>query len=385
MIPAKLSGAGAVVAALLTLPVVVRAQDDMSPAPPPEVSAPLRLSLQLPAEGDTPTWDILGPSASEPPPSSQAEPSGSGTGFAKLFNQGLGASLGPLQPMNSLRFLAVPAEHVRGQSTDLSLLQTDLSLAVPVWLNPRNTLLATASVRNESLNTDGTVLPLTGQPFPDELWSVRMGLVYRHEFENGWNAGLSGNFGSASDRPFHSIHELTGGVNAFLAVPQGDRNAWLFTLLYSPTGQVNFPVPGVAYLWQPTDNVRALIGVPFVLWYRPLDDLTLDISWMPVTNVRGRAAYQVGKGLRIYSGFDWENQSYFLADRPDISARFFSYDKRLSGGVQLDVGRHFLLDLSSGYLFDRYYFLAEHFSTHPGNRIDISNAPFLGLQGRLRW
>jgi hypothetical protein len=106
---------------------------------------------------------------------------------------------------------------------------------------------------------------------------------------------------------------------------------------------------------------------------------------VPVTNVRARATYHLCGPLRIYTGFDWENEVYWLADRPDIHERFFYYDKRVSAGLQWGVSEHFLLDLSSGYLFDRYYSEGVSINLSNNNRINIGNGPYLGLQGRLRW
>jgi hypothetical protein len=307
-----------------------------------------------------------------------------GTGFGNLSGPG-GGQFGLAQPMNNFRVLVAPDAHVVGQRANLDLLQTDLSLAVPAWRDPCNTLLVTANVLNESMAPGGIALPVTGQAFPSELWNIRMGLTYRYQFDNGWNAGLSVGAGSASDRPFHSINEITENISTFLRIPSGDHNAWLFSLSYSPNSQLNFPIPGVAYLWQPSDTFRASLGVPFQVMYRPIDDLTLDFSYMLLTTVHARATYRLCRPLRIYTGFDWENESYWLADRPDVKDRFFYYDKRLSAGLQLAVGTNCLLDLSGGYLFDRYYAEAQSVSLNPPNRIDVSDGPYLGLQGRVRW
>ena len=58
--------------------------------------------------------------------------------------------------------------------------------------------------------------------------------------------------------------------------------------MYSPTSELPFPIPGVAYVWQPADNFRMNIGVPFMVMYRPVDDLTLDFSYMLVRTVHAR-------------------------------------------------------------------------------------------------
>jgi hypothetical protein len=264
------------------------------------------------------------------------------------------------------------------------MLQQDLAIRAPVWQDSCNEWTFQTNVRNESFRT-GAVLPDTGQPFPDELWNIRFGTTYRHLFDNGWIAGGTVNFGSASDKPFHSINEMSAGANAFLRIPSGDTNAWLFTLAYSTNSQLPVPIPGVAYVWQPSPNFRANIGLPFQIMYRPIDDLTLDFTYMLLTNIRARATYRLWKPLRIYAGYDWTNESYFLADRADVNDRFFSYAQKVSTGVQYIFSKHASVDLSAGYLFDRYYYEGRSFSVTDSNRINLADGAFISLQFMGRW
>src|SRR5262249_27402391 len=148
-----------------------------------------------------------------------------------------------------------------------------------------------------------------------------------------------------SNEPFHSINEMTASVNAFLRIPQGEHNAWLFSLMYSPTNELNFPIPGIAYLWAPSEKFQAVLGIPFALNYRPIENLTLSFNYVPVRNLRARATYRLASRLRIYTGFEWSNQSYFPVPRPDDQDRLFYYDKRVLAGVQLPLGEHLALDV----------------------------------------
>jgi hypothetical protein len=292
--------------------------------------------------------------------------------------------VGHLVPSANYRFTWFPNEPVRGQPTDLGYTQHDVAVILPLWQDATNEWSVNAHVRAEIFNTDA-VLPTTLQPFPSELWSIRFGATYRHLFDNGWIAGGSVSFGSASNEPFHSINEMTAGVNAFLRIPSCEHNAWLFTLSYSANGELAFPIPGVAYLWQPTDYFRAYIGLPFALMWRPLNDLTLDLSYMLVRTVHARATYRVCRSARVYAAFDWANESYFLADRVNDNDRFFYYDKRLSAGVFFRLCENATLDLSGGYVFDRFYFEGQNYSDRNQNRVDVGNGPFVAIRIGVRY
>ena len=105
---------------------------------------------------------------------------------------------------------------------------------------PSGGWMLSAGVQNRSIETQA-VLPDTHQPYPDELWNVNMGLTYFRRLDNDWSWGGGVNFGSASDRPFASIDEMFVGMNAFLRIPSGEHNAWMFSLMYAPMGELRFP------------------------------------------------------------------------------------------------------------------------------------------------
>ena len=75
------------------------------------------------------------------------------------------------------------------------------------------------------------------------------------------------------------------GINAMLRIPQGEHNAWLFTLTYSPTGELNFPVPGVAFSWNPSPQFHANIGLPLMVMWRPTDDWQFQASYMLIRTI----------------------------------------------------------------------------------------------------
>jgi hypothetical protein len=354
-------------------PVPIAPADQVAPPAVPTLPATPIVELPQP----TPA-----PRAGEfaPPPETFA-PSDRGFG-------GLGGLMSPIVgrmvPSANYRFTWFPSEPVKGQGTDLGYTQHDIAASTPIWQDEFNEWSVNAHVRAEAFST-GALIPPTLQPFPDELWSIRFGTTYRHLFDNGWIAGGSVSVGSASDKPFHSINEMTAGVNAFLRIPSCEHNAWLFTLSYSANSELGFPIPGVAYMWQPTEYFRANIGLPFALMWRPMDDLTLDFSYMLVRTVHARATYRICREIRVYGAFDWSNESYFLADRVNENDRFFYYDKRLSIGAFFILCRNATLDVSAGYVFDRFYFEGQHYSDSNNNRIDVGNGAFIAVRLGVRY
>src|SRR5262249_37068685 len=112
---------------------------------------------------------------------------------------------------------------------------------------------------------------------------------------------------------------------------------------------------------------------------------TLDLSYFPLTNVHARATYRVAGGVHVYGGYEFLNESYFLADRADTRDRFLGFEQRLIGGVRWDLWRHATLDLSAGYAFDRFYGEGRNQGGSLHDRVDIAPGAFLGATFRVRY
>jgi hypothetical protein len=357
----------------LSLPLLAQAPgtvEEPPTVPPPADPPPPVMSAGQPAPVREPM-----PLAPSPFPSD---------GFGRFPDPAMMGLGGPAVLRGDYRLTWMPDASVSGQNTKLASWRNDLSAFFPFWQDGPDAVSGSVRVRGEFFHTDA-VLPDTGRPFPDELWNINFGANYRHLFDNGWVGGVGVSVGSASDKPFHGIDEMTLGVHTFLRIPSGEHNAWLFSLAYSPTSELHIPIPGVAYIWQPSEQFRMNIGLPFQLWYRPIDDLTLDFSYMLLRTVHAKATYRLLPDVFVHGGFDWSNESFFLADREDRNDRFFSYDKRLSGGVLFRLTPKASLDLSGGYVFDRFYFEGQNYSDRNRDRIDVGNGPFVSGQFLLRW
>ena len=232
---------------LVVAPLAASAQDrvDSTPStPPPDAPIPL-----TPVPSPPEAVPIPDPGPAAPPSPFDDGRSGGG------FGGGFGRDFRPSLLRADYRVTWFPDEPIHGQNANLGMVREDLSLALPVWHDGTNDFAATAHVRNEIIHTTA-ILPDTGQPFPQELWDIRFGGSYRHLFDNGWIGGASFGLGTSGDQPFEHTRDFTASLNAFLTVPQGERNYWLFSLAYSSNSELPFPVPGVAYVWQPSDQFR---------------------------------------------------------------------------------------------------------------------------------
>jgi hypothetical protein len=309
-------------------------------------------------------------------------------GFGEFGGRGGMGGFGGMAAFDSLRYSEIwfPNVPVRGQAADFQMVGENLSFAHPLWADPLNTLGLSGGVGDRQIETNA-VLPDTGQAFPADLWNVHLGLRYSRLLDNGWMTGGGVSIGSASDHPFAGIHEMYFGLNAMLRIPQGEHNAWLFTLMYAPTSELNFPVPGVAFSYNPSPEFHANIGLPLMVSWRPTEQLQFQASYMLLRTVHVKATWRFAPRLSAFAAYDYCNEAYSLLDRPDENDRFFMYDQRVSLGLQSAFTRHWTASLSAGYVFSRYAFEGTSSTASSGefDRLDFGNGPFMSVNIGARY
>lgn len=277
-----------------------------------------------------------------------------------------------------------PARQIRGQAHELDVLEHDLQFGAPVYMQSPHKLIFSGGVRYHQFNTTA-VFPDSGLSFPDELWNIRIGKNYFYQFSNGWTGGLNVNLGSASDQPFGDLRNYNFGAIGFVSIPVEDRDAWNLALVYMPMSQIPFPIPSVAYQWNPSDQFSMNIGLPFEVSYRPTEQLSFEASYMLLTTVHTQTTYRWTDAWKSYVAFDWENQSWFLDQRVSDDERLFLYEMRLVMGIQKRFRSNFTIDVTTGYVFDRYFFNGQGFEDRNQDRIDIDSGPFVALEAALRF
>ncbi len=153
----------------------------------------------------------------------------------------------------SARAYWLPKRQLRNQSGTLDVWGNELNLMLPIYRSEQGMWSVQTRIHQMAIDTT-TTLPSLNRAFPAELWNINLSLSHFRTLENGWTLGGNVGFGSASDRPFASIREMNASMMAMLGIPSGDRNAWNFSLVYAPMGQLPFPIPGVSYQWRPNDT-----------------------------------------------------------------------------------------------------------------------------------
>lgn len=264
------------------------------------------------------------------------------------------------------RVFWIPARPVDGQSGDLGISGEEFDFGIPLRIDDNGIWLAMGGVQRLDINTS-VLLPDSGLSVPNQLWDIEGGLMHIRELGDERQAGGMLRVGSPSDHPFEAWRDLTVTFLSFLTIPARNQDAWSFSLFYSPTGQIIYPIPGVAYVWRPNDRLRANLGIPFSLEYKPTETSVFTASYMPLNNVQVLLRQSLGQSWSVYSSYRTSSETFLLANRDNDRDRTYLFDQRMSLGLQRKLGRGWSVDLSVAYVFDRQFFQAQKFS---GNRRD---------------
>lgn len=302
--------------------------------------------------------------------------------FSRLFS----SQLGELEPQANYEMTAISSASVHNQDADVSFLQQDMDVFIPLRQTERFESAFTTDLQVMDLASRARLID-AGAALPDHLWDINFGGLVRGRLNNGWIAGLQAAFGSASNKPFDSMDENVFNATGFVQIPAENDHQHIFFLNFSSNREFlpYVPLPGYAYQWSSGRTLQALLGLPFS-WARwsPVDKLSVQAAYVMPRTVHAKVSYEFLKGLEVYGGFDWQNQRWYRAGRADDDDRLMYYEKKASVGVQWQASDQVTFGVEGGYGFDRFFFEGEDYDDRGDSRISISDGCFLNANVGIR-
>lgn len=292
---------------------------------------------------------------------------------------------GPRGAPVSLGTFWAPAAAVSGQPADLSINSQFARVGVPLVRPVDGEPLWIGIGRFGRLELATTaVLPDSGTPVPENLWLVETGFTHIRPLASGATVGGTLLVGSASDRPFAALRDMTLMAIAFATRPAANgRDDWNVSLFYSPTSQLPYPLPGLAYVWRPSPTVEAKLGLPAGVEWTPDDDWSLSLGFTPLVNATAVVRRRLGGGFSAVALYRTDTETFFLADRILDQERFYIFNQRVAVGLERSLPGGFALEMTADYLFDRLLFQGTSFSS--GRTDQLALAPGAGLTLQLLW
>ena len=295
-----------------------------------------------------------------------------------------GGPFGAAAPVSLGGFWA-PATDVVGQPATLGMNAQFARVAAPIVPPSEGAPLWIGIGRFGRLELQGNaILPDSAQPVPEQLWIAETGFTHVRPLDSGGSLGGTFLFGSASDRPFAAARDLTLMAVAFWNTPaRNERDEWNFSLFYSPTSQLPYPLPGIAYAWRPSDSFEAKLGVPASLEWHPDESWTVTAAYFPLVNANVEARRRLDDDWSLVFFYRTDTQIYFLADRIVDDERFYVFDQRAAVGLERSLGGGFTVEALASWMFDRELFQGTNFTSGRTDVVEFDPGPGLSLQ--LLW
>jgi len=261
-------------------------------------------------------------------------------------------------------------------------------LAGVVFQNQDSELQLNALERKSYLTTDA-VFP-SGLPLPDVLQEARAGFLARHLLGGGWVAGLSASLGSWDARPFTDTAHPIISAGAFVRMPSGGQNAWIFSLSYSNERSAlnGVPVPGAEFSWTVSPTLHIMLGFPMVnVNWRPLPGTRCEffVSGFGYAHLGGSFPPLSSFALwRLRAAVDFGGDRFQREDPVDQRDLIFFRALTYSVGTELRKDGVGGIGLSAGYETNREI-IEGHSLFDTSNHIDVNNGWVLRASADLRF
>jgi hypothetical protein len=272
--------------------------------------------------------------------------------------------------------MAVPRSHLENEPGNFSVFRQDASIGLPIVESGTRTIIGYIDFRHLSIDTTAR-LKDSHRPFPDQLWEITEGFTYQRKMEEGWTLGGGISIGSPSDRPYSSLRVIAPTFSVYARVPYGpDNDAWMASLSWAPVSAIRFPLPGLAYEWNPSERLQIVAGIPFSMAWKPSDTLRFDVGYIPPYQSRAQVTWHAMPSVALFTGFESYTDSYLLANRENRRRIFYAYEDRALAGVRFELGKHFVLDAAGGYLFGRLFFSSASIADESHDRVHVAPSAF---------
>ena len=248
--------------------------------------------------------------------------------------------------------------------------QQRLTLQMPVFLHEKDSLSLSAG--GTSLHFGQEQFLSSGVAVPVDLWKAEVGGAYSRQLNDQDSFGVRLSVGSASDHPFSDFDVTTISVLGTYTWPSSERSRWTLSLMYSNNNPIanGIPIPGFIYTFQ-SKTFLGMFGLPFTaMVWMPEKDWMLSFSFFGPT-INSEIAYGDPRGVQIFTGWSWAQQSFLRESRPDPKDRMYFVEMHSPIGVRFPVAKNLKSELSVGYSFDRAVYEGTHFTQADDGRVNL--------------
>lgn len=262
--------------------------------------------------------------------------------------------------------------------------QNEVFFYLPLYQNENSTYAATAKSYNLSFNnlvSSSDFVPV------NDLHSVQYGFAWAKEDADKNTWGLSGNYGSASDKPFDSADVSAFDLTLTRKISKTPTSSWIYFLNYSNNRSFlnNIPLPGFAYTFIEEDKTSGgVIGLPFVTyWLRPTEKLSMSVFYLIPARLNLQVGYMISRPFQLNAKLEHGQQTFFRAGRADKKEQIYYETSKAALSVKTFLGKDTFFDLEYARIFNRSLYDGTSVFDETSERLRMPNEWQVTLSGQV--
>ena len=295
--------------------------------------------------------------------------------YAQQFQDFLSFPTEKERPSVVLSFAHYFSADLQDQPGELEADGLAAELTVPLFQDSSSICTLQLEAAPLTIHSDA-ILPNAQIPLPERFWETSFGVGYKRLFNN--RSILSGNLSveTKSDDPYHRAEDNAIHFLGSFLLPHKGMNSWLFLLDFDNRRSFwpSIPIPGLEYLWIPSEKFMAMIGAPvlFARW-APTDRASLMATYFPAYNLSSRFQYRIAGPYLLFTGYSYSEHSFFRSDRNNTNDQIHFFQSEVASGIQGPLSKHLYAVIQGKYGFGRFIFEGEELSDRQNNRINVED------------
>lgn len=305
----------------------------------------------------------------------QASSQASSRGGGALASFGGMTGLTPPIPLLAYEGRLIP-DSGNGEKSNL-IRDNRLLISSPVFFKEKHNVIASVSVAHlymgEQIKLDND------EKVPKNLYRTEVGLMYNRKVGERRNFGLRGSFGYTGDEIRTNTQSFS--LAATYTYPRGSGQ-WLLMAFLSNNAGTFVPIPGFGYIIR-TPTFNASLGLPMIsMQWTPVAPWSFSFSALG-PQLSSEAAYGSVEKIQYFTGLNWTQQRYLLAERDEYRDRLTFEEKKWGNGIRTPLSKTSLLETQAGLIFDRKIYNGQGMFDHSGGDAKLEADGFVSLSYKI--
>lgn len=310
--------------------------------------------------------------------------------FIQMRRQTMSSAGGALSSFGGLNAIGPPIPLISYDgrystgANSTSFTENKLNISSPVFKSEKDTV--SLSLIGSNIHLGNSLMLDSGKLVPTDLYRFELGAQYFNQLPDKKNWGIRGSIGSAGDKPFANLNDVTYSLSANYGFPGSGNGYWKVSVFFSNNNPIRnyVPIPGFAYLYK-TESFTGVFGFPVMsLQWTPVFPWSFTLGIFGPT-IQSEVGYGSIDRFQVFSGFYWTRQSYIPNQRDNAKDRLTIEEKKAAVGFRTPIWESILAEFQLGQAFDRSVYIGNGLLNKEGGSASIPSDWYMSTNIKLKF